>query len=198
LIAGPTGSGKTMLALHFAIAGARLGEASLYVNFQENPTQLGHILNQLAPDLRSEDSKLELLYVSSVELQIDRIIVDVFQRIEKYNIKRVVIDAIGDLAMAAADPQRIHNFLYALVQRLTVMGITTYFVLEDTVHGPLESPTGPADFARLSYMCDNLVLLEIQRGDQLRRRLSVYKTRGSGHDEAVHDLTITAAGVDVQ
>jgi circadian clock protein KaiC len=198
LIAGPTGAGKSILALHFAIAGARGGEPSLYVNFQENPTQLGHVLGSLAPDLQSPTSKLHLLYVSSVELQIDRIIVDIFQRIQQHNIKRIVIDAIGDLAMAAADAQRIHNFLYALVQRLTVLGITSYFVLEDTAHGPLESPAGPAEFARLSYMCDNLVLLEIERGDQLRRRICVFKTRGSGHDERTRDMTISAAGIDVE
>jgi KaiC/GvpD/RAD55 family RecA-like ATPase len=100
--------------------------------------------------------------------------------------------------MAAADPQRIHNFLYALVQRMTVLGITTFFVLEDIAHGPLESPGGPTDFARLSYMCDNLILLEIERGDRLRRRIRVYKTRGSGHDEEAHDMTITATGVYVE
>ncbi len=138
------------------------------------------------------------MYVSSVELQIDRIIVDIFHRIEEYGIQRVVIDAIGDLSMAAADPQRIHNFLYALVQRLTVLGITTFFVLEDTVHGPLESPAGPADFSRLSYMCDNLILLEIKRGDRLRRRISVYKTRGSAHDDETRDMTIAADGVHVE
>jgi circadian clock protein KaiC len=197
LIAGPTGSGKTTLSLQFAVAGARGGECSLYVNFQENPTQLAHILAGLAPDLLG-NSKLQLLYESSVELQIDRIIVDIFQRIQQHGIQRVVIDAIGDLAMAAADPQRIHNFLYALVQRLTVLGIPTYFVLEDTVHGPLESPAGPAEFSRLSYMCDNLLLLEIERGKRLRRRISVYKTRGSGHDEDTRDMTITAQGVSVE
>jgi hypothetical protein len=70
--------------------------------------------------------------------------------------------------------------------------------MEDVVHGPMESPAGPADFARLSYMCDNLILLEIERGDRLRRRISVYKTRGSGHDEAARDMTIDASGVHVQ
>jgi circadian clock protein KaiC len=198
LIAGPTGSGKTMMGLQFALAGARDGSPSLYVNFQENPTQLGNVLQALAPDIASETVKLHLLYVSSVELQIDRIIVDIFHRIDEYAIERVVIDAIGDLSMAAADPQRIHNFLYALVQRLTVLGITTVFALEDTVHGPLESPLGPADFSRLSYMCDNLILLEVERGDLLRRRISVYKTRGSGHNEETRDMTIAAGGVRVE
>jgi circadian clock protein KaiC len=186
-----------MLGLQFALAGSGSGEPSLYVNFQENPTQLGHVLQALAPEALSESSKLHLHYVSSVELQIDRIIVDIFQQVNQHGIKRIVIDAIGDLSMAAADPQRIHNFLYALVQRLTVLGITTFFVLEDT-HGPLQSPAGPANFSRLSYMCDNLILLEIERGDRLRRRISVYKTRASGHDDATHDMSITASGVHVE
>jgi circadian clock protein KaiC len=198
LIAGPTGSGKTMLGLQFALEGSRTGQPSLYVNFQENPTQLGHVLKGMTPKGSADASKLHLLYVSSVELQIDRIIVDIFQMIEQHRIERVVIDAIGDLAMAAADPQRVHNFLYALVQRMTVLGITTFFVLEDVVHGPLETPAGPTDFARLSYMCDNLILLEIERGDRLHRRVSVYKTRGSSHNEEFHDMSITAAGVRVE
>jgi circadian clock protein KaiC len=198
LIAGPTGSGKSTMGLQFVLAGSRTGEPSLYVNFQENPTQLGYVLQAMTPKGSAEASKLHLLYVSSVELQIDRIIVDIFQVIEQHRIERVVIDAIGDLAMAAADTQRIHNFLYALVQRMTVLGITTFFVLEDVVHGPLESAVGPTEFDRLSYMCDNLILLEIQRGDRLRRRISVYKTRGSGHNEETRDMTITPAGVRVE
>ena len=43
-------------------------------------------------------------------------------------------------------------------------------------------------------MCDNLILLEIERGGRLQRRISVYKTRGSGHDEEVRMMTITEAG----
>src|SRR4051812_18564087 len=198
LIAGPTGAGKTMIGLQFALTGSGSGQPSLYVNFQENPTQLQHVLKAMTSKGSADASKLHLLYVSSVELQIDRIIVDIFQVIEQHRIQRVVIDAIGDLAMAAADPQRIHNFLYALVQRMTVLGITTVFALEDVVHGPLETPTGPIDFARLSYMCDNLILLEIGRGDRLRRRISVYKTRGSAHNEEARDMTISGDGVHVE
>ncbi|MFL5403953.1 MAG: RAD55 family ATPase [Gemmatimonadales bacterium] len=198
LIAGPTGSGKTTIGLQFALAGGLEKEPSLYVNFQENPTQLARMLQGMAPQASSPAPDLHLLYVSSVELQIDRIIVDIFHAVEQHGIRRVVIDAIGDLAMAAADPQRIHNFLYALVQRFTVLGITVVFILEDLVHGPMEGSAGPADFARLSYMCDNLILMEIQRGDRLRRRISVYKTRGSAHDESTRDMTIKTTGVHVE
>src|SRR3954471_13034921 len=40
LIAGPTGWGKTLLGLHFALAASGAGEASLYVNFRKIPPSL--------------------------------------------------------------------------------------------------------------------------------------------------------------
>jgi circadian clock protein KaiC len=199
LVVGPTGSGKTTMGLQFAMAGGAAGEPALYVNFQENPTQLSRVIDAVAPDETSAGRQgLHLVYASSVELQIDRIIVEIFKEIETHGIRRVVIDAVGDLAMAAADAQRIHNFLYALVQRFTVMGITALFLMEDTLHGPLEMAPAPTEFGRLSYMCDNLILLEIERSGRLERRISVYKTRGSAHDEKVRTMTITESGARVE
>jgi circadian clock protein KaiC len=199
LVIGPTGSGKTTMGIQFALAGVAVGEPALYVNFQENPTQLERVVQTLGKDVPSPARRdLHFFYASSVELQIDRIVVDIFRTIEAHGIQRVVIDAVGDLAMAAADPQRIHNFLYALLQRFTVLGVTALFLLEDTVRGPLGIPAAPSEFGRLSYMCDNLILLEMELSDRLHRRLSVYKSRGSAHDETVHPMTITEAGIRVE
>lgn len=199
LVAGPTGSGKTTMGLQFALAGVGMGEPALYVNFQENPTQLARAIGALGGDVAVlQKQGLHLLYTSSVELQIDYLIVEMFRLIERHGIRRVVLDAIGDLSLASSDVHRTHDYLYALVQRFAVVGITALLLLEDVAHGPVSGGSPVAsEFGRLSYMCDNLVLLEIQRGERLKRRLSVYKTRGSAHDEVVHPVTITAQGLRV-
>jgi circadian clock protein KaiC len=199
LVAGPTGSGKTTMGLQFALAGIGVGEPALYVNFQENPTQLARAIGPLGGDVAALKRRgLHLLYTSSVELQIDYLIVEMFHLIERHGIRRVVLDAIGDLSLASSDVHRTHDYLYALVQRFAVMGITALLLLEDVTHGPVSGGSPVAsEFGRLSYMCDNLILLEIKRGERLDRRLSVYKTRGSAHDEAVHPVTITAQGLRV-
>jgi KaiC/GvpD/RAD55 family RecA-like ATPase len=59
-------------------------------------------------------------------------------------------------------------------------------------------PPGPTEFGRLSHMCDNLILLEMDLGERLRRRMSIYKTRGSAHDEEVRPMTITNSGIRVE
>ena len=52
VIAGPSGIGKTLLALHFVFAGAARGEPGVIATFQENPVQLERILHgfSLVPD----------------------------------------------------------------------------------------------------------------------------------------------------
>jgi circadian clock protein KaiC len=199
IVTGPTGAGKTTIGLQFALAGVAAGEPSLYVNFQENPTQLARTITDLGGDLPAlQDQGLHLLYTSSVELQIDQVIVRMFEMIEQHGVRRVVLDAVGDLSMASGDVHRTHDYLYALVQRFAVRGITAVFLLEDVdPHSRTGGSPVAGEFDRLSYMCDNLFLLEVHRGEGLSRRLSIFKMRGSAHDEGVHPVTITAHGVHV-
>jgi circadian clock protein KaiC len=199
IVAGPTGAGKTTIGLQFALSGVMAGEPSLYVNFQENPTQLARTISDLGGDLPAlREQGLHLLYTSSVELQIDQVMVRMFEVIEQHGVQRVVIDAVGDLSLASGDVHRTHDYLYAIVQRFAARGITAVFLLEDIGRPSTGggSPV-PREFDRLSYICDNLFLLEVQRGERLSRRLSILKTRGSVHDEGVHPVTITAHGVHV-
>lgn len=193
LLAGPSGSGKTTLALQFALEGVRNGEPSLCMNFQENPAQLSRSIGYLAPD-RETASALEVLYFSPVELRIDSIIGQLFRRIEENGIRRVVVDAIGDLSASTSDPQRLHDYLYALTQHLAVNGITSIFTFETAgqavTGGDLEA--GP-----ISYMADNLLLLEMRGEERMRRTVRVLKVRGSGHDLDVRDIEIGPEGIRI-
>jgi circadian clock protein KaiC len=68
-VVGPTGSGKTTLALQFALEGVRLDEETLYVSFEENPTQLDAQITALGADPAQarQGGFLECIYVSPVE-----------------------------------------------------------------------------------------------------------------------------------
>ena len=91
LLHGDTGAGKTTIGLQFALEGARCGEPTLYMNFQENPTQLIRTIRGLGVDLEEAQAQgLDLVYASPVELQIDSIIVDMFRRIQQRGVRRLV------------------------------------------------------------------------------------------------------------
>jgi circadian clock protein KaiC len=191
LVAGPTGSGKTTIGLQFALEGIRLGEEVLFVNFQENPAQLRRTLAGLGTDaVEARKKGLHLMYSSPVELQIDSIIVQIFELVRGGTIRRVVIDAVGDLAYAAADAQRLHDYLYSLTQHLTVKGITTILTFESGV-----GHTGNSQVeARFSYLSDNVILLALGGGGDVRRTIRVVKARNSAHDHRARSFEIDKRG----
>lgn len=195
LVAGPTGSGKTTMAIQYVLEGLRRGERCLMVNFQENPTQLAHQVAMLGGPLDSETrSRLDLHYFSAVELSIDRIVVSMFQALRRGAVQRVVIDALGDLAIAAGDATRLHDYLYALVQHFTILGVSSMFTLE----------TDPPILAnddnngRLSHMTDNIVFLELRSHDGVMgRTLRVAKARGIAHDLQARPMHIDDRGLRI-
>ena len=195
LLAGPTGSGKTTMGIQFVVEGLRLGERCLLVNFQENPTQLAHQIEAIGADLDGEArGRLELLYYSAVELSIDRIVVSIFQALRRGGIRRVVIDALGDLAIAASDATRMHGYLYALVQHFAVMGVSSVLTLET------DPPVMTCDETqgRLSHMTDNIVFLDIRsQAGRVGRTLRVAKARGVAHDLQARELEIAVRGLRV-
>lgn len=194
LLAGPSGAGKTTIGLQFALEGARRGESTLYMNFQENPTQLVRTIRALGVDLeQAREQGLDLVYASPVELQIDSIIVDMFRRIQQRGVRRLVIDALGDLASAATDAQRLHDYLYALVQHFAVSNITSVLNFETTGN----TIGGGGMQNAMNYLSDNMLLLTVNGEDRTCRRLRVLKTRGSAHDTTVREVVITAAGLSI-
>jgi circadian clock protein KaiC len=195
ILAGPSGSGKTTLALQFALDGARRGEPSLYINFQENPTQLARTIRGLESDIeRARERGLELMYASSVELQIDSIVGEISRRISEGGIRRLVVDSVGDLASSVDDQQRFHDYTYALVQHFTVNAVTSVLTMETLAHLAGAQNTGVAP---LSYMCDNIIMLGMGGTERTERTVRIIKTRGSDHDPQVRPIEIGPHGISV-
>ena len=195
LLAGPTGAGKTTIGARFAIEGLRLGEPSLYINFQENPTQLARVFGSYGVDLAEAKGRgLHALYESPVELQIDSVVSRIFRMLDERNLQRVVIDSLGDLSVAAGDPQRLHDYMYALVQHF-VIHRTTCIITAEAYASEHSSSIGI--FGLFSYMSDNVVRLDVNITDRLERTICVTKSRGSAHDLRVRPLELGASGARV-
>lgn len=119
LVAGPTGSGKTIIGLHFISEGAAKGEAGIYLGMQENPMQMGRILQNFGWDSAQllNGGGFELMYRSPVEMQLDRVANELIRRVASGKVKRVVIDALGDLERCSIDRARFLDFIYVPLPR---------------------------------------------------------------------------------
>jgi KaiC/GvpD/RAD55 family RecA-like ATPase len=49
----------------------------------------------------------------------------------------------------------------------------------------------------ISYMSDNILVLEVLLGEDLTRTIRIFKSRGSAHDGRRHALKITRSGIAV-
>ena len=190
---GPTGSGKTTLALQFVLEGVRRGEKCLYVNFEENPSQLATQILSLGTNPEEAVKKgLQIVYRSPVELQIDSIISEIFQAVAERGVRRVVVDGVGDLLVASSDVQRLHDYLYALAQHFAARDALALFTYE-TVQGGRDARAQ----ARLSALADNIIRLDVETEDKVRRTLRIVKARGVEHKLEKGEIRITRAGVQV-
>jgi circadian clock protein KaiC len=195
LVAGPTGSGKTIIGLHFVREGVARGEHSLYVGFQENPTQLARILRNFhwIGD-NADDVGFELMYCSPIEVQLDTIAHEIFRRIRERRVKRVVIDALGDLERGSYDLERFADFIYALTQWFAKENVTCLMTYE---MNNLFDVKGISN-NDVSNLSDNIVLLRFKPGPVMQRTLQIVKTRGSAHDNREHQLEMSSKGIVVR
>lgn len=193
LAAGPTGSGKTLMGLHFIVSGARRGEPGVIATLQENPTQLQRIAQGFGWSLA--EPGIGLLCRTPVDLYIDQWVYEVLAAIERTGARRVLIDSLGDLAFAAGDETRYREYLYSLVQRCSRLGVSLLMTLElpDLFQVTRLSEQG------VSHVSDNVVLLQYLRQPAvLRRTLTLIKTRASLHQPQVREFTITPEGITLQ
>jgi circadian clock protein KaiC len=196
LLAGPSGSGKTVIALHFIRQGVFNEEPSIYLGFQENPTQMARIMLNLGWDSERllSSGYFDLMYRSPVEMQMDQVATELFSRIREGKIRRVVIDALGDLERTSIDQQRFADFIYALTQWFAVENVTCMMTTETPELFGIRSITEQ----QVSNMSDNLVLLGFVSEGELQRRVRIIKTRGSLHDPRPHVLEISNKGAMVK
>jgi circadian clock protein KaiC len=190
LLAGPSGVGKTLLALHFVFAGARRGETGVIATFQENPVQLERILQGFSWSLH--DPRIELMYRSPVDLYLDEWLYDLLDTVRRTGAQRLAIDSLGDLRAACVDELRFRECVYSLLQRCARANISVIMTQEVP---DLFEITRLSEYG-ISHLSDNVVLLQFLRGEsELKRAITVLKTRGSAHQQHLRQYTITTDGV---
>jgi circadian clock protein KaiC len=193
---GGTGTGKTLLGLHFLVEGARRGEAGVLFTLEETPDQLREIASKFPFGLAELERRglVNLRYVPPIELSTDRFLHEARREIERLGARRVVIDSLTSLALGVGSERRHKELVYALAKHLRAGGVTLVMTLEITeLLG-----TGQLSGHGVSFASDNIVQLRyVELGGRLDRALSVIKARGVDVDTELRALTIGARGVEV-
>jgi circadian clock protein KaiC len=196
LVVGSLGTGKTLLGLHFALAGAEAGEPVVHLSFHETPSELlrKSAPFELGPRLRralAPGGRLTLLRRAPVELDAELMADDLLDLLDRIRARRLVVDSIGQWERAVgeeSDPQRIPNYLAALVELLRRREVTAMLIREDGQ--PVGGEHGPSVDA-LAILVENMIWLrEVTYRHRVHRVLSLPKMRFLPHDPTLYEFAI--------
>ena len=193
LIAGPSGSGKSVLAAAFLAEGARVGEAGVIAAFEQRPSKKARnpILAKLVAD-----GSVTVIDTSSPDLSVDEIIVLLINAIRQTKATRVLIDSLSgfELALAPTFREDFRESMLRLVTTLAEAQVTVVMTceLEDRYSDLRFSPYGTA------FLTDAIIVQRyIEVESRLRRLMAVVKVRASEHSDELREYTIDRNGVQI-
>ncbi len=192
LVAGPSGSGKSMLAAAFLAEGVRLGETGVFAAFEQQSSQAR---NPVVAALIAS-GKVSLIDSRTADLSIDEVMYRLLAEIQRVGASRVVLDSLSgfELALAPTFREDFRESLARLVSALASADVTVLMTseLEDRYTDLRFSPYGTA------FMTDAIIVQRyIEVESRLLRVMAVVKVRGSAHTNQLREFTIDAQGIQM-
>jgi circadian clock protein KaiC len=188
LLSGASGTGKTVATLHFIIEGARRGEESLMIEFEESPDQLYRNAASFGWDLQKhvEGGVVDLICNYPEDLKPEQYLQRIQELIIEKKTKRVVLDPMSALKRIYNE-EKFREFVIGLNAFLKMNNVTA--LLTNTI-SQLFGITQITE-SHLSTATDNIIILKyVELGGRMRRLLSVIKQRGSRHKKELIEFEI--------
>lgn len=195
IVRGPTGSGKTMLAGLYSVAGAARGERVVYYGFEEprpillrNFDEIGMPVSQL---VRQGNLRVICRYPEATS--IEDLLVDLRVGLEEFKPSLIVLDSISSIEHSTSE-KGFRQFIIGLASILREHGRSA--LLTETVTAT-EAAGHTAPY--LSTIADAILAMDYSpAGYELNRTMRVVKMRGSAHETHPYRLSILPGGLKVE
>ena len=198
LIAGSSGTGKSIISTQFIAEGLRQGEPGIVALFEERPEEYAERAGSIGLDLNTplHEGKLQVIYLRPLDLSVDETMQEILDAIRNTGAKRLVIDSLAAFEMALAPGFRtdFRESLYRMIFALTGLGVTILSTVE------MEESFTELLFSNysISFLTDDIIRLRyVEIEGQLRRIMMVVKMRGSAHSKDIREYEINSEGIVV-
>jgi circadian clock protein KaiC len=200
LVSGTAGSGKTLLAVQFLVAGiVDHDEPGVFVTFEERPAEIVRNFRSFGWDVDGWQDRGRWTFVNASpdladelvvagEYDLSSLVARVRHAVEESGARRVAIDSTGSLIDQFGNMRIARRALLQIAAELQDLDVTTVMTAER-----------PDDFGPISrfgfeeFVADNVLILRNVLADEKRRRtLEVLKLRGGSHLKGEHLFTIKA------
>ena len=195
LFSGPPGTGKSTLALKFALAAASRGEKVALYTFDES---LGILFARAAGlnfplERLIADGCVIAVQIDPAELSPGELASRLQRDVEQDGVKVVYLDSLNGYLHCMGEERFLNLQLHELLTYLNQQGVVTMIVV--TPHGLLGNMQTPID---VTYLADTVITFRFFEADgAVHKAISVIKKRTGDHERTIRELSIAPSGIKV-
>jgi circadian clock protein KaiC len=195
LVVGPSGVGKSSLALAYVHAALSRGEPALILSFDETTRiflrRSASIGMDVAPHVEAGILRIE--QVDPAHLSPGEFAGLVRDAVEQAGARVVVIDSLTGYLNAMPEEEFVALQMHELLTYLNQQGVVTILILAQ--HGMVGQMATPID---MTYLSDAVVLMRFfEAHGRIRRAISVLKKRTGAHEDTIREYGIDGQGIRV-
>ncbi|MEH3037532.1 MAG: AAA family ATPase [Sphingomonas adhaesiva] len=195
LVTGPSGTGKTTIALQYLHAACHRGERATMYQLDERIGTLLTRAQAFALDLEPliDAGCLRIEQIDPAEMSPGEFAGRVRREVEERGAGMIVIDSLYGYLAAMPQEQQLILQLHELLSYLNQQGVAT--ILVNPQQGLIGSMQNTLN---VSYVADAVVLLRFFEADgRIRKAVSVLKNRAGAHEDTIREFRIDGGGVRV-
>jgi KaiC/GvpD/RAD55 family RecA-like ATPase len=196
LVAGSSGSGKTIFSTQFIYYGAaQYGENGVYATFEEDAKTLKRNMLKFGFDLEKLEQQKAIKVVDLEALKGEGLSANIqfiLDALDDIGGKRLVIDSLTAFLTACLEKFEYRALMHLLYKMLKTQEITTIM----TCSVPMGVAT--LGIGVEEFVADSLILFEnVVDGIELKTKFLIRKMRGTNHSRKYHDVIITDKGLQI-
>lgn len=195
LLMGPSGTGKSSIALSYVHAALKRGEPCYFMVFDETLRVVKERASGMGMPLDHfiESGLLKLDQIDPAELTPGELACRIQNAVEVQEARMVVVDSLTGYLNAMPEEQYLVLQMHEISTYLNQKGIVTLLLLAN--HGLVGQMNAQVD---LTYLSDTVVLLRyFEASGRIRRAVSVVKKRTGPHEDTIREFTLSSKGVTV-
>jgi circadian clock protein KaiC len=195
LLMGPSGTGKSSIALTYLHAALSRGEPAYLMVFDETMrVVLDRIAGMGIPlDHFVESGLLKLDQIDPAELSPGELAARIRDAVENMQARMVVVDSLTGYLNAMPEEQYLVLQMHEIITYLNQKGVVTMLLLAN--HGLIGQMSASVD---LTYLSDTVMLLRYFEAEgRIRRAVSIVKRRTGPHEDTIREFRLSTAGIEV-
>ncbi len=195
MLVGPSGVGKSSIALQYVMASVKRGEYAAYFSFDEMFETLAQRSTALGVNIEAavHEGRMGWERANPSRLSPGEFVWQVRRQVEDRKSRVVVIDSLNSYFSTMPEEQALALQMHELLTYLNNQGVVTILILaQQGIVGDIHNPVD------LSFMSDAVVLLRFfEAGGEVRKAISVVKKRTGVHELAIREFRLFPDGMQV-